>query len=78
MTSNDRDGTTVHRLHEETGKPTTQDETFYPPAPASTSSQRITDGAGAGTDAGSDRVRRIEDVTDTDTDADAEQQSRDT
>jgi len=69
MTSNDRDGTTVRRMHQETGKPTTQEETFYPAA-----STAITDGA-----AGSDRPR-IEDVTDADADADAdsEQQARDT
>lgn len=71
MTSNDRDGTTVRRVHQETGKPTMQEEIFYPPA-----STGITTGA-----SGSDRAR-IEDVTDADGDADgdadSEQQSRET
>ncbi len=31
MTSNDRDGTSIRRTTEETGKPTLQDETYIPP-----------------------------------------------
>ncbi|KIX02344.1 uncharacterized protein Z518_08285 [Rhinocladiella mackenziei CBS 650.93] len=54
MTSNDRDGTSVRRTHEETGKPTLQDEMYIPPG------GRTIEGTGAA------EKGRIEDVSDAD------------
>lgn len=54
MTSNNRDGTTIRRTNEETGKPTLQDETYYPAA----GGRSVEGGGGVGPG------RRIEDVTD--------------
>ncbi|EXJ58112.1 hypothetical protein A1O7_05536 [Cladophialophora yegresii CBS 114405] len=53
MTSNDREGTTIRRTTEETGKPTLQDETYIPPGDRQLGGRD--DGGGA---------RRIQDVTD--------------
>ncbi|KAL6244572.1 hypothetical protein RBB50_008814 [Rhinocladiella similis] len=65
VTSNDRDGTTVRRTHEETGKPTL-DETYHAPAhQGQGGGSRITNGGGDVSDQG-----RIQDVTDGDPEQD--------
>ncbi|KIY00604.1 uncharacterized protein Z520_03267 [Fonsecaea multimorphosa CBS 102226] len=58
MTSNDRDGTNIRRLSEETGRAPRSEETYIPPRGGGRGIDRGTDG-GAG---------RIEDVTDRDED----------
>jgi len=64
-TSHDRDGTSVQRTTEETGKPTLQDETYIPLA------GRL--GNGGGGDASG---RRIEDVSDEQAKRNAEYEER--
>ncbi|KAJ9636011.1 hypothetical protein H2204_005508 [Knufia peltigerae] len=71
MSSNDRDGTTVRRTHEETGKPTL-DETYHSPPTRNRGAARITDDDNAASDQG-----RIQDVTDVDVDpSDQEEKDR--
>jgi hypothetical protein len=65
--SNDRDGTKIHRMTEETGKPTLQDEIFIPPGRVG-----LTDGGG---ETGGGRGR-IEDVSDRDGDEEQAQRDR--
>ncbi len=57
LQSNDRDGTTIRRVQQETGKPTLRDESYIPPG-----------GRGIASGSGDEpnRERRIEDVTDQD------------
>ncbi|KIW81093.1 hypothetical protein Z517_04116 [Fonsecaea pedrosoi CBS 271.37] len=60
LTSNDRDGTNIRRVAEETGRPTVSEETYIPP-------QR---GSVAGSNSSTGGRGRIEDVTDRDGDGD--------
>ncbi len=62
MTSNDRDGTTIRRTSEETGKPTLRDETHYAPPSRVGGTERGELGSPGVVDGG----RRIEDVSDDD------------
>jgi len=55
MTSNDRDGTTIRRMQQESGKPTVHDESYIPPG-----GRRVESAPNSG------NGRRIEDVTDQD------------
>ena len=64
MTSNDRDGTSIRRTTQETGKPTLQDETYIPPG-----------GRQIGNEGESGR-RRIEDVSDEQKERDREYEER--
>ncbi|EXJ80977.1 hypothetical protein A1O3_07265 [Capronia epimyces CBS 606.96] len=74
MTSNDRDGTSIRRTHEESGRPTVQEETYIPPAGGRISGTGFESGsrsASASALGGLERGR-VEDVTD-----DAEQAEKD-
>ncbi|KIW19885.1 hypothetical protein PV08_00460 [Exophiala spinifera] len=86
VTSNDRDGTTVYRTHEETGKPILA-EAYHAPATSTGAgpgqgrgvTRGIADGGGVSSD-GTHAQNRIQDVTDDDDDdaaVDPEQEERD-
>ncbi|OQU95422.1 hypothetical protein CLAIMM_01634 [Cladophialophora immunda] len=67
MTSNDRDGTNIRRVAEETGKPVRSEETYIPPRGTTAAAARGID------DGGRDGGGRIEDVTDADADEEHDQ-----
>ncbi|EXJ69006.1 uncharacterized protein A1O5_07941 [Cladophialophora psammophila CBS 110553] len=69
MTSNDRDGTSIRRVVEQTGRPTLSEETYIPPRPAGRGIELDGDGRQGGASGG-----RIEDVTN---DEDQDQAARD-
>ncbi|KIW91813.1 uncharacterized protein Z519_07783 [Cladophialophora bantiana CBS 173.52] len=69
MTSNDRDGTSIRRVAEQTGRPTLIEETYIPSRPAGRGIELDGDGRQGGASGG-----RIEDVTNDD---DQDQAARD-